>query len=97
MNNIIKLILTILLFGCLIDFPYVYYQFVRFAALFGFGYLAYSANLKGYKNEAYIYLVLAILYQPSFKIDLGRTLWNIIDVIVGIGLLVTIFTSKKEN
>jgi len=30
---------------------------------------------------------LALLFQPFFKISLGRTLWNIVDVIVGIGLL----------
>ncbi len=97
MQKILKISLTILLFGCLIDFPYGYYQFVRFIAMFGFGYLAYNANGKGYKNETYIYLALAILFQPFFKIALGRTLWNIVDVVVGIGLLLTIFTSKKEN
>ena len=97
MKKNIKLFLTILLFGCLIDFPYGYYQFVRFAALVGFGYLAFKANEQGHKNEAFIYLALAILFQPFFKIALGRTLWNFVDVVVGIGLLLSIFTLKKEN
>lgn len=97
MQKLLKIFLAILLFGCLIDFPYGYYQFVRFAALVGFGYLAFNANGQGYKNEAFVYLTLAILFQPFYKIALGRTLWNIVDVIVGIGLLLSIFTSKKEN
>jgi hypothetical protein len=97
MKTGIKLFLTILLFGCLFDLPYGYYQFVRFAALVGFGYLAYDTNEKGYKNEAFVYIALAILFQPFYKISLGRTLWNIVDIIVGIGLLLTLFIPKKEN
>jgi len=97
MKIVIKLILTILLLGCLVDFPYGYYQFVRFAAMVGFGYLAYNANDQGVKNEAFIYLALAILFQPFIKIALGRTIWNIVDVLVGIGLLLSLFSFKKEN
>ena len=96
-NTIIKIVLVVLLFGCLFNFPYGYYQFVRFAALIGFGYLAYDANEIGYKNEVFVYIALAILFQPFYKIALGRTLWNIVDVIVGIGLLFTLFIPKKEN
>ncbi len=97
MRSTIKIILAILLLGCLIDFPYSYYQFVRFSAFIGFGYLAFNANEQGSKNEAFIYLALAILFQPFFKIALGRTLWNIIDVIVGVGLLFSISVGKKSN
>jgi hypothetical protein len=97
MNTAIKLILAILLFGCLVDFPYGYYQFVRFAAMAGFGYLAFNTNEQGAKNEAFIYLALAILFQPFYKIALGRSLWNVIDVVVGIGLIVSLFKSDNKK
>lgn len=96
MESTIKVILAILLFGCLIDFPYSYYQFVRFSTFIGFGYLAFNANEQDLKNEAFIYLALAILFQPFFKIALGRTLWNIIDVIVGVGLFLSLSYNKKR-
>lgn len=80
-----------------IHFPYGYYQFVRFAAMVGFGYLAYKANEQGTKNETFIYLVLAILFQPFVKIALGRTIWNIVDVIVAIGLIASISTANKNK
>ena len=96
-KTIIKLILTIFLFACLIDFPYGYYQFVRFAALVGFGYLAYKANEQGFRNEAFVYLALAVLFQPFIKIALGRTIWNIVDVMVGIGLIVSLFFPKSKT
>ncbi|MDP5010782.1 MAG: hypothetical protein NWQ47_06070 [Crocinitomicaceae bacterium] len=97
MNTAIKLILAILLFGCLVDFPYGYYQFVRFAAMVGFGYLAYSANEQKFKNEAFIYLALAILFQPFIKIALGRTIWNIVDVLVASGLLLSLFKFSNNK
>ncbi|MCF6142354.1 hypothetical protein L1S34_13740 [Flavobacterium sp. K77] len=75
--------------------PYGFYQFVRFAAMVGFAYLAYSANEQNRKNEMFVYMALAILFQPFFKLALGRTIWNIIDVIIAIGILLSI-TQEKE-
>ena len=86
MNNAIKIGLAILLFLCLADMPYGYYQFVRFAGLIGFAVLAYQANQQGRQTEMIIYGGLALLFQPFLKIALGRQMWNIVDVVVGIGL-----------
>jgi hypothetical protein len=41
--------------------------------------------------------MLALLFQPFFKIALGRQIWNIVDVVVGIGLLISIFMKPKES
>jgi hypothetical protein len=87
-------ILAILLFLCLADMPYGYYQFVRFASAAFFVYAAYNENETGRKELVIVFIVLAILFQPFFKITLGRTLWNIVDVIVGLGLLG--YGSKQE-
>lgn len=95
MSNVIKIVLAILFFLCLAGMPYGYYQFVRFAGLIGFSILAYQANEHGRQTEMVIYGALALLFQPFFKIALGRELWNIIDLIVGIGLIVSIFLRKK--
>jgi len=74
--------------------PYGFYQFVRFLALVGFGILALQAHKEDKQTEMIIYIALAILFQPLLKISLGRTLWNIIDVIVGIGLLISLKKKK---
>ena len=97
MNNTIKIILAILMFICLADVPYGYFQFVRFAALVGFGILAIAASIEENQTEMFIYGALALLFQPFFKIALGREVWNVVDVIVGAGLLISIFTSKKKD
>ncbi len=77
--------------------PYGFYQFVRFAGLIGFAILAYQANQQGRQTEMIIYGGLALLFQPFFKIALGRQIWNIVDVVVGIGLIISIFMKQKES
>jgi len=97
MDKAIKIILAILFFICLADLPYGYYQFVRFVALVGFAILAYTANENASKTEMIIYVCLAILFQPLLKISLGRDFWNVVDVVVGIGLLISIFITPKAT
>lgn len=97
LTNSIKVILSILFFLCLADMPYGYYQFVRFAGLLGFVLLAYKAHEQGRQTEMIIYGGLALLFQPFFKIALGRQIWNIVDVVVGVGLLISIFMKSKES
>ncbi len=93
--TILKITLSILFFLCLLDMPYGFYQIVRFVALVGFAILAYNANEQANKTEMIIYVCLAILFQPLIKISLGREIWNVVDVMVGIGLIVTIFWKRK--
>lgn len=97
MTMVIKIILAVLFFLCLADMPYGYYQFVRFAGLIGFVLLAYKSHEQGRQTEMIIYGGLALLFQPFFKIALGRQIWNIVDVVVGIGLLISIFMKPKES
>lgn len=91
MNSVVvRIVLIILFLLCLIDFPYGFYQFVRFVGAFGLSYLAYESYQKDEKRDFYILIFLALLFQPFMKISLGRELWNIVDVIVSIYLLVGI-------
>lgn len=94
MIKVIKIALAVLLLGCLLDMPYGYYQLVRFLALIGFALLAYEANKKEQQTEMIIYATLALLFQPFIKIALGREIWNIIDVIVAVGLMISL---KRKN
>lgn len=96
LESLIKIGLSIMLLLCLLDMPYGYYQLVRFVALIGFSILAYHANQKEEQTSQVIFIILAILFQPFFKIALGRTLWNIVDVIVALGLMFSLISNKKN-
>lgn len=97
MNNAIKIGLAILFFFCLADMPYGYYQFVRLAGLVGFAILANQSYKQGRQTEMIIYGGLALLFQPFFKIALGREVWNIVDVIVAIGLLGSLIKNRTKK
>jgi len=77
--------------------PYGYYQLVRFAGLVGFAILAYQANQQNKQTEMIIYIGFALLFQPFFKVALGRQLWNVVDVVVGIGLILSLFIKPKQH
>jgi hypothetical protein len=97
MDRVIKIILAVLFFICLADMPHGYFQFVRLAGLVGFVILAYKANKHGKQTEIMIYIGLALLFQPFFKVALGRQIWNMVDIVVGIGLLASLFIKSKVD
>lgn len=95
---VIKITLSALLLICLLSMPYGYYQAVRFIAMLGFSLLGYSSYEKSKKIEVIIYIALALLFQPFIKVALGRTIWNVVDLVVAIGLIASIiFKLKKQS
>lgn len=81
------LIMVVILLICLFDMPYGYYQLVRFVAMIVFGINAYNYGVKENSLLMITMGTLALLFQPLFPITLGKTIWNIVDVIVAIFLL----------
>ena len=94
---LIKIGLAGLLLFCLADFPYSYYQFVRFLSFVGFGLMAYDAYEQKKQLNLFLWIALALLFQPFLKVSLGRNLWNIVDLFVAIGLLASIFPLRNRT
>ncbi|MBS1650708.1 MAG: hypothetical protein JSU07_01740 [Bacteroidetes bacterium] len=97
LQNFIKIILSVLFLVCLFKMPYGYYQVVRLVGFVGFILLAYKSYTDKAINMAIIYCGLALLFQPLFKIALGRTIWNVVDVLVSIFLIATIFYNQATK
>lgn len=97
MAKAIKIILAAMLFLCLADMPYGYYELVRFVAMVGFVILANDSRQQDRQTEMIIYIGLALLFQPFFKIALGREMWNVVDVIVGAALLISAWVQHKKD
>lgn len=98
MKQILKVIIAILLFLCLADMPYGFYILVRFVATAVFAYLSYDYFRAEREGLGLAFAALAVLFQPFFKFALGRAMWNVVDVIVAIGLIYLIILDcrKKE-
>ena len=96
LQTIIKIVLPVIFLLCLLDMPYGYYQAVRFIGMLGFILLTYFSNQQNNKIDVIVYISLALLFQPFIKVALGRTVWNIVDVIVSAGLIVSLFVKHKK-
>ena len=79
---------AIMLLICLFPMPYGYYNFVRFIAMIVFGVLAYYFYKQSKTSLTVSAIILVLLFQPFFKIPLGRLIWNLIDVVCAILLFV---------
>jgi len=77
--------------------PYGYYQFVRVAATAGFAFLAYKAFSSQKTDTGVVFVILAVLFQPFFKIALGKNAWHLVDIIVAILLLFMFFYNKPKK
>ena len=94
-EGIIKLIMAVAMIICLLPMPYGYYQMVRLGSAVGFSYLAFNLKTEE-RNKLWVYIGLAVLFQPIIKITLGRTLWNIVDLVVGIGLILNVIRDGNK-
>ena len=93
----LKVIIAILLLLCLMDMPYGFYELVRFGAAAAFVYLSYDYFKSKNDGLGFIFAALALLFQPFFKIALGRVIWNAIDVLVAVGLIYLIVKAFKRK
>lgn len=93
---IIRLIGSILLFWALDDHTYGYYSLLRFIS-FGVGiYLVYLSMSMKQISWAWIFGMIALIFNPLFPIRLERELWAYVDVISGIIFLASIFYVREN-
>lgn len=91
---------AVLLLLCLFDMPYGYYTLIRYVGMIVFGVLALFYIMSEHTEIGLVCAAIAVLFQPFVKFALGRTMWNVVDVlcaIVLIGLIVYEKFNKKEE
>ncbi len=97
----VKIGISIVLFLAFADVvnEYGYYEFVRFVSFFGFMFIAWQnweVN-KDKKHISYLFAVLSILFNPFIKFHFGRELWKPIDLLVAIGLLLSLINWESKE
>ena len=95
--NKLLLILAFALLACLLPMPYGYFMLVRFAAMIIFGLMALIYYQEQKEGIAIFFGAMAILFQPIIKISLGRTMWNIVDVVMAIVLLAIWYRNSQRK
>jgi hypothetical protein len=93
MKYLVKVAISILLFGCLLHMPYSYYQLVRWSCCIGFIWLVYE-EIKAEKIKYHFpvigCVILAILFNPLKPFYYTKSAWQTIDVITGVLLIMWI-------
>lgn len=92
-----NIVLSALLLLCLAPMPYGYYILIRYVSMVVFGFMAYRYVKENKVALAVTFGALALLFQPFFKIALGRTMWNIVDVLVAILLIVLWIKERGQS
>lgn len=90
------LILAAMLLLCLAPMPYGYFMLVRYAMMIACGVMAYQYYQRKKLTAVWVFVSLAVLFQPIYKIALGRTLWNVVDVIVA-ALMIGLYLLERRQ
>mgnify|MGYP005882768919 FL=1 len=93
--RIFKVVIAVALLLCLLPLPYCYYELVRLGGMVCFGVLAFNSYQQKQEGWMVAYVALAVLFQPFFKIALGRGMWNVVDVAVAGLLMWTVWKKRR--
>ena len=96
-NNWFKIGAILFLLGALADNPYGYYQFLRWVILVIGAYSAYLVYNTEKKIWAWIFGIIAILFNPIIPLTFQRDIWQTIDVIVAIIFFTSLFQKHERK
>lgn len=97
MKYLIKLLLPALLLLCLVNMPYGYYVFIRIIMSIAAAIISYNYFEQNKNEIAYFWGGIVILFQPLYKIPLGKDLWKIVDLIIAIILIIRIYKDYNKS
>jgi hypothetical protein len=96
---LIKVILAVIFAIAAFNLPYSYYQIVKVIGMFGLLYLAYYSYKTQSETLSVIFVILAIIFNPfpALKISFSKEIWRVMDIIVSIVVLVSIFINPNKD
>lgn len=97
-KNIILLIAAVFLFLALINgWPYGFFTLLRFVVFAISAYVAWMSYEVKKEKWVWIFGFIAVLFNPFIIIHFNRKTWSIIDLIVGIFMIISVFVLKLER
>lgn len=94
-KNVAALIAAAFLFLAMFGgWPYGFFTLLRFVVFAVAAYIAWMAYEEKKEKWVWIFGFLAVLFNPFIIIHLNRELWSVIDAIVGVFMIVSIFALK---
>ena len=95
-NRILTTVLIVmLLIAAFVRCPYDYYAVLKFVCCGGLGYLAVEAYKAGKQGWVWALGVGAAMYNPFFKLHLGKSMWTLVNIATIIMLAVNAWQIRK--
>jgi len=96
-RNVVTVVSIFMLFLAIARLPYGYYIFLRWVVCATALFSAWTAY--EYKCKFWVFVMggIAILFNPIIPVYLTKDIWVIIDLIVAILFLVSIFTIRPKR
>ncbi len=94
---IFNFIPIIMLLFALIDNPYGYYQILRWVVMLSAGYTAFILYERKDEAWTWIFVGIAILFNPIIPIYLSREIWSVIDVIAAVLFGINMWLLKNKT
>lgn len=95
---VVRVIAIILLFVATFDkYPYGFYKVLRWVVCAAAAYSAYVAYETNKRVWIWLLGVIALLFNPLIKFHLSRDVWQPIDLLTGILILISLFFVREKN
>jgi len=97
-KNIATIISAAFLFLAMFNgWPYGFFTLLRFVVFASMAYIVWLAYEAKHEKWIWIFGLLAIIFNPFIPLYFGRDFWVVIDFIVAIFLVISIFVFKFPN
>ena len=76
--------------------PYSYYSLLRVVICVSAGYLSFLIFNKNKEGWGLSFAIIAVLFNPFFPIHLEKEIWAVLDVLVAVIFLASMFYLKND-
>jgi hypothetical protein len=81
----------------ILNLPYGFYMILRCVATGAAIYLLMTARLRLLDLQVFALIVVILIFNPVWKVHLGRELWRIVDGVTAVFYFWTFATLKNKN
>lgn len=76
--------------------PYGYYILLRWICCGVFSYLAVKASKYNQEEWAWVFGVIAAIYNPIFRVPFGREVWTVVNLATIVAAVISMFRFSKK-
>lgn len=92
------IVALLLIFGALATLPYGYFQVLRVVVCTCAAFFAcIMFDSEGSSRWMGVMIVVAILFNPFLPVYLSRSIWQVVDIVVAVVIVITSFALKEPK